>query len=193
MTTPEEDVPPPEVAAMASDDGPIPTLTTWLLAVREDRRWDRAMELMTPELRLASAQRFVLLDDDGTPGGRAAAEALAGLAAVEHPLFAEFGEIWLEAMDESFAGWPAGIGFGSQPRPVDLDHELLIVVPYSDVTGPTRSLGGGREATQLRGEAADIRQLGFLMRHAPDAPTGWLLAGWRYDQKPEPGWPPRGI
>lgn len=187
---PPDDQVPAEVAAQASPQGPLPTLEAWLDAVRVDRRWDSAMALMTPELRLTCAQAFI--HDAAAVGCSIESAAAAALAGCDYsdPAFEDFSNAWQYAMDKSFQGWPQAVGFGSQPRPVDLDHEVIIAWPYEDVAGPSRHFDGYREAKRLDG-APPARQMGFLVRRVPEAPSGWLVAGWNYDRQPRPGWPPR--
>lgn len=183
---------PEEIAAQASDDGPMPTLTAWLQAVRRVRVWGIALGLMTPELRLTCARAFVRATEElGNPTEEGAAEALAA-GDRAHPAYESFCASWQRLMDLGFAGWPERLAFGSRPRLVDLDHEILVVVPYADVAGPVAQVAGVGEVKQLRSaDPAPDRQMGFLMRREPETPGGWLVAGWRHQRLPEVHWPTR--
>lgn len=191
MTPPDEDQVPAEAFAQASVGGPLPTLDAWLSAVREWRRWERAMAVMTPELRLACAQAFICQAEDAHyPVERSDAARLAACDS-STPAVGAFCATWQDAMDDSFAGWPPVTGVGGQPRPVDLAHELLLVVPYEAASGPTVRIGARQARRMNDGASTGPRHKGFLLRRVPEEPGGWLVAGWNYDRQPQPGWPPQ--
>jgi hypothetical protein len=183
---------PEEVAAQVADGGPVATLEAWLLGVRELRQWPTPLGLMTDELRLACAQDYLLhLEHAGDASNRSAAQALANAQHPECPAFCE----WLQgAIDVLFDGWPGLVAVGSRPRPVDLDHELVLLVllvPYDNVNAPTTTVPGVGEVKVVRDPDPSSVHLGFLMRRTDEAPAGWLVAGWNGEQRPQPGWPPR--
>jgi hypothetical protein len=179
---------PEEIAAQIVDGGPVATLEAWLLGVRELRQWPIPLGLMTDELRLACAQDYLLnLEGAGHASDRSAAQALANAQHPEWPAFCQ----WLqEAIDVLFEGWPELVAVGSRPRPVDLDHELVLLVPYEDVDGPATTVPGVGEVKVVHDPDPSSVRLGFLMRRAHEAPGGWLVAGWNGEQRPQPGWPP---
>jgi hypothetical protein len=64
------------------------------------------------------------------------------LADAQHPAWPEFCG-WMQAsIDGMFEGWPELLGVASRPRPVDLDHELVVLVPYGDMQGPASDVPG---------------------------------------------------
>lgn len=181
---------PEEMAAQVADGSAAAVLDAWIMGVRELRQWPTPLGLMTPELRLTCAQAYVVaLEQAGGSADRAMAQPLAD---VQHPAWPEFCE-WLQAsIDEMFEGWPELLGVASRPRPVDLDHELVVLVPYGDMQGPTSDVPGLGPVRMVEDvvSGSSVPQRGFLMRRDQQAPAGWLVAGWNGDRHPEPGWPP---
>jgi hypothetical protein len=184
---------PEEIAAHSAQGSAKNTAGEFVDTVRNLRDWPRAMRFMTLEFRLACAQRYVYeAQRQGRDVARSRADWLA-LGDTQDPDFASYCEHWLGLMDELFAGWTETVGYGSTPRLVDFDHEVLMLGPYELMNVETRHVPGVGEAKVVRtpGEVADIPQLAMLMRRAPEAIAGWQVAGLNGDQLPQPGWPPQ--
>ncbi len=97
---------------------------------------------------------------------------------VQHPAWRNFCE-WLQgSLDEMFEGWPEMLGVASRPRPVDLDHELVVLVPYGDMQGPTADVPGLGPVRMVEDVVAgsSVPQRGFLMRR--DQQARRLAGGW---------------
>lgn len=176
--------PPPEVRAQAGAGGPIATLAMWLGATRVERDGALAMSLMTPDRRRGWAEDFVEAAQRGVisePGFQVLVghDDVAALAAgdTRHLFYESFCSGYLAVMDVLLTGWPPELGFGSQPRPVDANHEVVLV----------GDAGKGESRPTMNERAA----LGaFLMRHSPETATGWLVADWDLDGMERPWWRP---
>ncbi|TQN43672.1 hypothetical protein FHU33_3132 [Blastococcus colisei] len=183
-----------EVAACLSPEGPTLVVALWLRAVFELARWDRAAAQCTPELRLAVAQAFVHrgLESGILPQGCSSdvADALAAgdTAQAQWPLFERSVLAHLAGYD---VGRTGRFSVGSRPRVLDARHELVVVVPSAALTGPETHISGVGPAKELNSASASALPCWPLaVRRAPLLSPGWLVAGWRGRQLPQPGWPP---
>lgn len=158
----------------------------WVDVVLNEGDWSTAMRASTPELRLACAQHWVLAAQ------RARVSVVAGW---DRDDLARA----LAAPDETNPCWPTyahdrvnsfshfrGINFGagSRPRPVDLDHERVVLIDLDDNSHGRRTIGGRDLA--YRDEGQQIVGWPLLARRSRGT---WIVASYGYDL-PVPGWPP---
>ncbi|MFJ4486809.1 SEFIR domain-containing protein [Streptomyces longwoodensis] len=158
------------------DGGPVDTANKFVKAVKK-RKINRAWELLTPTLRLVLAQAWIWANKDHpdvTPYDRN--ELANSLSAVKsnHPLTRGFMAMQLGEFQSAFEAIDETWGAASNPRPIGIDYELVLLSPtggdviiFDERTGP-------------------LRTAPFLMKQ--------LMGQWRVDAfgpaYPIPGWPP---
>jgi tetratricopeptide (TPR) repeat protein len=158
------------------DGGPVDTANKFVKTVKK-RKINRAWELLTPTLRLVLAQAWIWANKDHpdvTPYDRN--ELANSLSAVKsnHPLTRGFMATQLGEFQSAFEAIDETWGAASNPRPIGIDYELVLLSPtggdviiFDERTGP-------------------LRTAPFLMKQ--------LMGQWRVDAfgpaYPIPGWPP---
>lgn len=171
-----------EMAAHYGPGGPVEPQMRWVDAVKAGK-WDEAWKLMDMELRLVRAQGF-LWNNRSHP--LVSGQDLDALAAElcrdepEHILWPGFAETELSLFAEAWADWDLSEwGVASNPRPVDLDYELVLWI---------RSDG---EAVQYETDTfVPPQDAKYFLMHRTD--DGWKVAAIGTSRH-EPGWPPSTI
>ncbi|MFD5289652.1 SEFIR domain-containing protein [Streptomyces rochei] len=158
------------------DGGPVDTANKFVKAVKK-KKMSRAWELLTPTLRLVLVQAWIWANKDHPSVTRYGRDELASsLSAVKpnHPLARDFMATQLEEFQGAFMAIDETWGAASNPRPIGIDYELVLLSPtggdviiFDERTGP-------------------IRTAPFLMKQ--------LMGQWRVEgfspAYPIPGWPP---
>lgn len=168
---------PEEMAAHLGDEGPAPVAEAWLAAIYERGSWELALSLCTEHLRRRVAEDFV---DDASPlGGQSLADAVAALSRIDrsHPLWPSLSSTWLGWFGNIHDGTVNDLAFGSRPRPVDIDHEIVVVVDYRSVDAPVEDLGAvGPGKRPTPGTVPTLIEITLV--RAPEAPGGWQVSAW---------------
>lgn len=157
--------------------GPVEAARQWLTLVLAEADYEGAWTLTDPVLRLARAQAWIYNnhrhEDVASEDRDGLAVALAQSPST-HPLWISFAQTELQQMNRAWAAYSLDrLGAWSRPRPMDLDHEVVIFSP-SDVSNLVT------EPTLAQGIA--------LVMHFTEG--GWLVAALG-DRLPVPGWPPQ--
>ncbi|PWJ07365.1 hypothetical protein DKG34_12410 [Streptomyces sp. NWU49] len=158
------------------EGGPVDTANKFVKAVKK-KKMNRAWELLTPTLRLVLAQAWIWANKDHpniTLYERG--ELASSLSAVKsnHPLARDFMVTQLGEFQSAFMAIDETWGAASNPRPIGVDYELVLLSPtggdviiFDERTGP-------------------LRTAPFLMKQ--------LMGQWRVEgfgpAYPIPGWPP---
>jgi hypothetical protein len=177
---------PEEMAARIADGSAGEFVKAWADVVLNHRDWAPAMRVATPQLRLATAQQFVL----GAPQvgiSQVAAwdrDVLANeLAEVDtaNPFWDVYAAAFLGSF-EAFRG--TRLAVGTRQRPIDIDHARVVLIDYDNSPHETRVVDG----QELKYRPADQPVVGrpLVVRRVQDS---WLLASYGEDL-PRPGWPP---
>lgn len=157
---------------------PIEVASRWVNAVLKEHDLAAGWPLMAEELRCSCVEAWVQanathpalsgrdleeLPDLLTAADRPSADPLWGGFAIS--LVAEFREKWNHIN-------PDHCGFLTNPRPIDLDRELLV---YVDKGTADPVIVDGPE-----GEKVELKRpfVGFIMRHGE---TGWLIEDFELD------------
>ncbi|SFW11524.1 hypothetical protein [Amycolatopsis australiensis] len=176
-----------EVAAGRGEGTAAEFVNAWVNVVLDDRNWALAMGVSTSELRLATAQHFIVraqqlgvleVPDDGRD------EVAADLASVDtdHPLWNFYATYFLDSFDDVRG---RQLAHSTRPRPIDVEHEGVLLIDYASSPGELMTVDG-QEMKQLRAEHPPQPQWPLVARRVSH---GWLLASFR-EQLPQPGWPP---
>jgi hypothetical protein len=177
---------PEEIAASVGDATAAEFVLAWADVVLNHRDWALAMQVATPELRLATAQQFVV-EAGQVELPRVAAwdrDALVNDLAMVNtgtPLWDVYAAAFLDSF-EAFRG--IRLAVGTRQRPIDIDHERLVLIDYDNSPHEARKVDG----QEMKFREADQPIVGwpFVVRRMQD---GWLLASYGEDL-PRPGWPP---
>lgn len=176
---------PEEITAALGGGSVAEFVGAWVDVVLNHQDWATAMGASTLELRLATAQEFILgAERHGasfTVGPRDELAAQLATIDLDHPLWNAYAEAWLASFD-AFRGHRLGIG--TRTRPIDIDHEGVVVIDYEANPGETRTVNG--QEMKFDDGHGPQRQWPLIARRLPDS---WLLAGFG-EQLPRPGWPP---
>ncbi|WP_159394046.1 toll/interleukin-1 receptor domain-containing protein [Streptomyces sp. NRRL F-5755] len=158
------------------DGGPVDTANKFVQAVKKNKM-DRAWNLLTPTLRLVLAQAWVWANKDHPNLAPYNREELAkSLSTIKptHKLTKDFMATQLGEFKSSFSSIDETWGAASNPRPIGIDYELVVLSPtggdiviFDERTGP-------------------IQTSPFLMKQT--------MGQWRVHSfspaYPIPGWPP---
>lgn len=179
---------PEEVAAQAGAGSVGQFVLAWLNTILEERDWATAMRHSTPELRLARAQAWVFkAQSTGEVAGFSVHRVADELAAAneEHPLWSTFADAELRGFDQAWGDVREHLAIGTRPRPLDPDHEVVVVADYRTVPSQELDHGGFEGKLVTR---ADIRAWPMVVRHQGGQ---YLMASHNGPERmPQPGWPP---
>ncbi|MEW2506039.1 hypothetical protein AB0878_36870 [Amycolatopsis sp. NPDC047767] len=177
----EDDQSPEEMAAALSDGSAGEFVAAWADVVLNHRDWTLAMQVATPELRLATVQLFLhSLGDIGLSNAERDAVA-ADLASINtsNPIWDDYAAALLGSFDERRQG--GRLGVGTLQRPVDIDHERIVLIDYDNSPHEIRVVNG--QEIKVRPAEHELRGWPLLARRTP---TGWLLASYG-EELPEQG------
>ncbi|MEU3956090.1 SEFIR domain-containing protein [Streptomyces achromogenes] len=158
------------------DGGPVDTAQKFVRAVKKGK-FNRAWGLLTPKLRLVLAQAWIWANKDHeslVPFDRDELAKSLSTIKPNHPLAKSFTATQLYEFQTSFPSIDETWGAASNPRPIGVDYELVVLSPadgdlmvFDEKSGP-------------------VQTAPFLMRQ--------LLGQWRVENfwpaYPIPGWPP---
>ncbi|WIV59125.1 hypothetical protein [Amycolatopsis nalaikhensis] len=176
-----------EIAASRGEGTATEFVCAWVDVVLNHRDWALAMGASTPELRLATAQHFIVqaqhlkaLDIPDTIRDELAAE----LAAIDtsHALWNAYATASLDSFDDVRG---KHLAHSTRPRPIDIEHEGVLLIEY-DTSSVTPMTVDGQELKQVRTEEPPELQWPLVARRVSGL---WLLASFR-GELPRPGWPP---
>lgn len=158
------------------DGGPVDTANKFVTAVKK-KKMNRAWELLTPTLRLVLAQAWIWANKEHPnviPYDREELSRSLSSVKPEHPLAKHFMESQLREFQSSFSDIDETWGAASNPRPIGIDYELVLLSPT------------GGDIIIFEERTGPLRTSPFLMRQ--------ILGQWKVENfwpaYPIPGWPP---
>ncbi|MEU6382730.1 TIR domain-containing protein [Streptomyces bauhiniae] len=158
------------------EGGPVDTANKFVRAVKKGK-FNRAWGLLTPKLRLALTQAWIWANIEHEallPFDREElAKALSAIKS-EHPLAKAFNATQLGEFQSSFPSIDETWGAASNPRPIGIDYELVVLSPT------------GGEVVVLDGTTGPVQTAPFLMKQVMGQ---WKVENF-YPAYPIPGWPP---
>lgn len=168
----------PVIAQHLAPDGPVAFTYWWLHSVIVQRDYLAAWQRCTFEFRLARAQAWIYNNATWPDiAERQRDELAAELVAAEtlDLMWAAFARTELDQMHEAWSSYAAGgWGAATRPRPIDLDHEVVLLL---DTAG---------EEVVFEQETLLTDAKVFTVRSTLG---GWQMAAFG-DRLPVPGWPP---
>lgn len=182
---------PEEAEAQAGDGSVGQFVMLWVSAILDSGAWALAMATSTPELRLARAQAWVMnAQRTGQADGFDRDALAASLAAVDesHALWSDYAAAEVQGFREVWGDVGNHLAVGSRPRPLDPDHELVLVVDYRTV--PNDEQAHGDHVAKVVDSPTEIAAFPFVVRHYEGG--RFLIASHNGpDNMPAPGWPPQ--
>ncbi|MFD5039656.1 SEFIR domain-containing protein [Streptomyces sp. NPDC058377] len=158
------------------DGGPVDTANKFVQAVKR-KKFNRAWGLLTPTLRLVLVQAWVWSNrehESVSPFDREELSKSLSMVKSNHPLAAAFAATQLREFAENFSSIDETWGAASNPRPIGIDYELVVLSPT------------GGDIVVFDAKSGPIQTSPFLMKQ--------LLGQWRVEHfrpaYPVPGWPP---
>lgn len=158
------------------DGGPVDTANKFVQAVKK-KRFDRAWNLLTPTLRLVLAQSWVWANKDHPNLASYDPQELAkSLSATKpnHKLAKDFTATQLREFRSLFSSIDETWGAASNPRPIGIDYELVLLSPT------------GGDVVIFDEHIGPLQTRPFLVKQ--------IMGQWRVDSftsaYPIPGWPP---
>ena len=182
---------PEEAEAQAGDGSVGQFVMLWVSAILDSGAWALAMATSTPELRLARAQAWVMnAQRTGQADGFDRDALAASLAAVDesHALWSDYAAAEVQGFREVWGDVGNHLAVGSRPRPLDPDHELVLVVDYRTV--PNDEQAHGEHVAKVVDSPTEVAAFPFVVRHYEGG--RFLIASHNGpDNMPAPGWPPQ--
>ncbi|MFF4088737.1 SEFIR domain-containing protein [Streptomyces nigra] len=158
------------------DGGPVDTANKFTRAIKKGK-FNRAWGLLTPKLRLVLAQAWVWANKDHeslAPFDRDDLAKNLSTMKPNHPLARAFSATQLGEFQKSFSAIDETWGAASNPRPIGIDYELVVLSPT------------GGDIVIFDEQTGPLQTAPFLMKQ--------LMGQWRVENfwpaYPIPGWPP---
>ncbi|MGW6138962.1 TIR domain-containing protein [Streptomyces sp. NPDC055140] len=159
------------------EGGPVDTANKFVRTVKKKKKFNRSWELLTPKFRLVLAQAWIWANRDHenlAPYDRDdLAKSLSSLKS-NHPLAKDFAATQLGEFWTSFSSIDETWGAASNPRPIGIDYELVVLSPT------------GGDIMIFDEHSGPVQTAPFLMRQ--------MMGEWRVENfwpaYSIPGWPP---
>ena len=179
MSTDDDLQTPEELAVLYGPASAYEGAEIWLKAIYEAGDFRLAWRSMAPAYRLCRAQAWLYNNRNHPTFRTVDLDSVAQTFIVDEPHHGEwvhFAESELRLFQSSLSNFSlTRYGAGSRPRPIDLNHTLLI---FMDVDGEPTLI---TQSTLIEGVHLVIMEL---------TESGWQVAQFGSDRLPMPGWPP---